>query len=276
MIWNLSLPDARVVPIFYDVSTQITRSDCPIPHQLHVNREARDVALEHYELAFGTGPNPPNVFFDFSKDEIYLGVGNIHRGVSIEFLLEINRSPLQSRKIQKITMDEMLDTHFMFFDDRWESVLGEARNRLMDMPAFQGLRLITLVRHRGDSDAFLAEVDRNPGEVQSWSICPEGRATYFRPASCPRNWYWQRQFSEIWENMETLQPFRMGDFAMVYGGDISDGTTISGMSETTDTNGPVHHSEEADSLDPSEDMETLALGDMGEDMDKKVRFESSR
>lgn len=142
---------------------------------------------------FRTGNNPATIYFDFNRDELYFGAGNITREAGLEFFLELDRGSAelsaQSRKIQRIAMDEVLDLHSVFFDDREHNDLGGRADRLLDMPNIQGLHMITLIRHEGYSDAFLAEVDNNPGEVQSWSVCPKGHAMQFSPASWPETSY---------------------------------------------------------------------------------------
>jgi hypothetical protein len=52
LIWRYSLPRRRVVDVLYDDKTGECKSPCPIPTVLHVNSEARGVALESYELVF--------------------------------------------------------------------------------------------------------------------------------------------------------------------------------------------------------------------------------
>jgi hypothetical protein len=227
-------------------------------------------------LAFGTGENPPAVFFDFSRDQLYLGAGNISQEDCIKFLLALDRASVelsaQSQNIQRIAMDELLGLHIAVFDDREYRYLGGRADRLLEMPSFKGLRLITIVRHDGDWDAFLAEVDDNLGEVQSWSICPEGRALEYKPAPWPESSFWQRVFLKIWKNLETLLPRPLTEFEMASTEGISEENIPSGLSQPTDADDPVNLSDERGFTDLSETMGTLKVESMLEDGDKKVRF----
>jgi hypothetical protein len=204
MIWGLSMSDSRVVPIFYDGST--TRSDCPIPPQLHVNYEATKIALEHYELAFGTSKHEPAIYFDFSKDELYFGHGNITPDLVIAFMEELSlgskKSLAQCQKIQKITIDENPRLWDAFFNGEDETLLDGALNRLLDLPGISDLRLLTVVRDYGNSDAFL--VQNNTGEVQAWNVCAEGRVSRWTPTSGDDIIGWERDFVETWKEMETI------------------------------------------------------------------------
>jgi hypothetical protein len=76
IIWRRSLPGQRVVEVLYYNFTGQCRSSRPIPIALHVSSEARGVALESYELAFGTAEAEAMVYFDFKIDALFLSLGN--------------------------------------------------------------------------------------------------------------------------------------------------------------------------------------------------------
>jgi hypothetical protein len=46
-------------------------SACALPTLLHVNSEARAVALRRYELAFANATYPARIYFDFERDTLY-------------------------------------------------------------------------------------------------------------------------------------------------------------------------------------------------------------
>ncbi|MCJ1248771.1 hypothetical protein MMC30_005990 [Trapelia coarctata] len=80
-IWEFALPGPRVVeikappPSFADRPPDSALDDftssCAIPTLLHVNSEARGIALKHYELSFATGTFPPRIYFSFERDTLY-------------------------------------------------------------------------------------------------------------------------------------------------------------------------------------------------------------
>jgi 2EXR family len=76
MIWKHSLPGPRLMEVFYEDTTGVCKSTCSLPIPLHANREARDVALESYELCFGTKKAPPMIYFNTDIDQLYVGIGN--------------------------------------------------------------------------------------------------------------------------------------------------------------------------------------------------------
>ena len=153
-IWELSLPGSRLVPIFYNKSTKFTWSNCPIPPQLHVNDEARKIARKRYTLLFGTGNNPPAIWFDSCVDELYFGVGNIIGDLVADFLTEYAKNPLPyQQRPRRITVDQG-----GFFTDVFDSTSGAK----LHGPDF----LATVVVRSGDSDVFRAEVEYNRGELQ--------------------------------------------------------------------------------------------------------------
>lgn len=85
MIWELSMPDPRVVVISMKETpvSRYTWSSSPIPNLLHICQESRRAALNHYELAFPLSKTSdhdsrvrksdgvPRIFFDYSKDILY-------------------------------------------------------------------------------------------------------------------------------------------------------------------------------------------------------------
>lgn len=63
-IWRYTLPGPRVAEVFYDDDIGECKSPCSLSVALHVNYEARLVALKTYELCFGTSKAPPMVYFN--------------------------------------------------------------------------------------------------------------------------------------------------------------------------------------------------------------------
>jgi hypothetical protein len=98
IIWNLARPDPRIVRIRKSNRSSGTYSRAAIPNLLHVCQESRQVALEWYQLSFGSGrPEAytsttltsldgisktvmirnsfasPRTYFDFSRDVLFAG-----------------------------------------------------------------------------------------------------------------------------------------------------------------------------------------------------------
>jgi len=74
-IWAYALPGPRVVDIRrYWLPPKIhgyLTTTAP-PTILHVNRESRSVALQHYTLSFCTKLSPPQTYFNFATDTLFL------------------------------------------------------------------------------------------------------------------------------------------------------------------------------------------------------------
>lgn len=70
MIWELSMPGQRVVTIQYYHGGY--HSPCGIPAQLHTCQEARHIALRQYTLSFGTACASAKLYFNPSRDVVYL------------------------------------------------------------------------------------------------------------------------------------------------------------------------------------------------------------
>jgi hypothetical protein len=81
--WALAIPGARVITV---IGNEVYKKDATIDHcrfqqhakaladipaLLHVNKEARAVALKHYKLAFGTCLSGTGVYFNFSRDILH-------------------------------------------------------------------------------------------------------------------------------------------------------------------------------------------------------------
>ena len=75
-IWEESLKanSSRVVEINFSSSTMRWHPCAPPPAQLHVSREARQLALNRYQPASlqRSKPQPPSVYIDFTRDIIFL------------------------------------------------------------------------------------------------------------------------------------------------------------------------------------------------------------
>lgn len=72
LIWQLSLPEPRIVPIWYDVNTTSYKARTRPPAILQTNRESRDEALKVYhELKLGLSDNV-GCYIDPARDSIYL------------------------------------------------------------------------------------------------------------------------------------------------------------------------------------------------------------
>lgn len=63
--------------------------------------------------------------------------------------------------------------------------------------------LTTVVLRDGNSDTFLTEVEDNRGELQAWSVCPDGRAFRWTPDLAPETVVpWEDILLDIWEFSE--------------------------------------------------------------------------
>jgi hypothetical protein len=72
-IWNYASRVQRVIELQYCIVDRKFFTFQHVPALLHTNREAREIALMHYHLSFGTDKNDPSTYFNNRDDIIYFG-----------------------------------------------------------------------------------------------------------------------------------------------------------------------------------------------------------
>ncbi|KAE9370355.1 hypothetical protein N431DRAFT_342646, partial [Stipitochalara longipes BDJ] len=170
IIWRLSLPGQRVVELLYDDTTGQCKSPCPVPTALHINSESRGVALESYELAFGTAKAVAVVYFDFGVDALYVGLGNFspsQTDPSRRLFRDLQRKDLE-RLEHLITDDDM--SHFY----ESESVSTKSPTGLKNH-TMTSLKSLTLIMSEDNFELVIHETENNPGEFHPWFINKEGK-----------------------------------------------------------------------------------------------------
>lgn len=75
-IWRHSLSGPRAVEVDYGHGSEFLYSGYPPPIKLHICRESRIEALEHYELAFDSRPNACRIYFNLSRDGLHFRYGD--------------------------------------------------------------------------------------------------------------------------------------------------------------------------------------------------------
>ena len=112
-IWEFALPGPRVVKIkapqlLASGSRQAASaldftSACAVPALLHVNAEARAVALRHYELSFATDTFPPRINFCFERDTLHFPQYVFNNGLPTPFFDAISSS--ERARTRSVTVD---------------------------------------------------------------------------------------------------------------------------------------------------------------------------
>jgi hypothetical protein len=127
--WHFSLPGSRIVEVLYDDFTKRCTSYCPPPPVARqVNQESRHVALDYYELCFGTSGFPPTLYFDLGMDLLYLGLGNITPNISEAtqtFFMAIDKSDLDRLKHLIVDHELTVFSDFINNDDYDGSDAGD-------------------------------------------------------------------------------------------------------------------------------------------------------
>ncbi|PMD46200.1 hypothetical protein L207DRAFT_207124 [Hyaloscypha variabilis F] len=187
IIWRLSLPGQRVVEVLFDNFTGQCRSSCPIPIALHVSSEARGVALESYELAFGTAEAEAVVYFDFKIDALFLGLGNFAPSswdparYFFRKLQSIDLCRLQHIMIQD-TMRSLYPgfdgingspTNLGGFQDGIGSEGDTMENNVSEF-RLKSLVALTIISH-GNMDVVIQKTEGGDGEFHTWDILDDGK-----------------------------------------------------------------------------------------------------
>jgi len=148
-IWEFALPGPRVVEIkapdciFLEgdpIASLDFTSACAVPTPLHVNSEAREVALQHYQLSFATGTFPPRIYFCFERDTLYFPEWVFDDGSVpdiMPFVTAISSS--ERARIRSVAVD--VDRWFgnnMDSDDEGDPIF--AINGQLKVEALEGLR----------------------------------------------------------------------------------------------------------------------------------------
>lgn len=195
-IWKFAA-GPRVVEIIYNQFTGCYESTTAIPAILHTTQESREVALECYDLCFSTDDAEPTIYFDFSIDALYLGVGSLApiRYPFQQFLKSVNRQDLSR-------------VRSLFLEDKYEVEFAKEGNVLKLPPyGFDGLQELTIVVGNGptkkeDWDVVLAGVEGSIGELQAWLVKKSGA---IEPWHLPRG-RWpeicKAQISYFWAHFE--------------------------------------------------------------------------
>jgi 2EXR family len=229
MVWRQSLPGRRVVEVFYDDKTGACRTPCPIPAALHVNSEARNVALECYELVFATKRVQAMIYFDFKVDALFVGLGNFSpsRIDPARFLFP-SLHPDDLERLEHLIVDDRINPFYRdneaytsnldsdngddndASDDTTSAI--EHNNDNADVEAdtassgltnygLHRLKSLTVINDYGDFDLVIHDTANNKGEFHAWDILSNGTAV---PWSTPESSDYARDFffSELWKFAE--------------------------------------------------------------------------
>ena len=71
-IWDLTLPQQRVVNIRYNANKNACTTPAHSPISLHICQESRERALKRYTLSFGTKEGEARIYFNFEDDVLYM------------------------------------------------------------------------------------------------------------------------------------------------------------------------------------------------------------
>lgn len=194
IIWRYSLPRRRVVGVLYNDKTGECKSRCPIPTALHVNSEARGVALESYELVFSTQMANAMVYFDFSVDALYIGVGNFSPSRSDPTCVLFRA--MQSNDLKRIE-HLIIDDQIFFLYPSIEEVDSDAgddedqgnsdadpnepQRGFNKYVALERLRAVTIINNYGNNDLVLQESEINKGEFHAWCVVDDGKPLHYLP-----------------------------------------------------------------------------------------------
>lgn len=196
-IWRYSLPGRRVVEGLYDDGTGQFWSRCPIPTALHVNSEARGVALETYQLAFATQKANAMIYFDFSIDALYVGLGNFSPSRKDPGSLLFRSLQGQDlARLEHLIMDDPMNPFYPDFDNdedtdgsesdveddtsNSDSVIDDTHGELK-LCRMGSLKSLTIVHNDGDNDVVIQETEDNTGELHVWNILKDGKPVPWQP-----------------------------------------------------------------------------------------------
>lgn len=193
-IWRYSLPGRRVVDVRYDDKTGECKSPCPIPTALHVNSEARGVALESYELVFSTQKAKAMVYFDFSVDALYIGVGNFSPSRSDPTCVLFRAMQYNDlKRIEHLIIDEQIFFLYPSIEevdsdsvddegqDNFDADPNEPRRGFNKYVALERLRAVTIINNYGNNDLVLQESENNKGEFYAWCVLNDGKLLHYSP-----------------------------------------------------------------------------------------------
>ena len=194
LIWRYSLPSRRVVDVLYDDKTGECKSPCPIPTALHVNSEARGVALESYELVFSTQKANAMVYFDFSVDALYIGVGNFSPSRSDPTCVLFRAMQYNDlKRIENLIIDDQIfflypsieeidyDTSDDEAQDSFDADPNEPQRGFNKYVALERLRAVTIINNYGNNDLVLQESENNKGEFHAWCVLDDGKPVHYSP-----------------------------------------------------------------------------------------------
>ena len=193
LIWRHSLPGPRIIYIY--CWAPLCDSCCAMPTALHVNREARGIALERYKARFGLSSapeSPPEIYFNSEIDTIYLGVGNF--GLSgpdtvISFLSLLNPTDLES--IKHLAIDEVLEP---LYPDEEEEMVGLMK---MGLKTLESVTIISSLNNK--LDVVLQRLKKGRAEFHAWKI-NDGEALPCQLTK--RATYWEGELSKLWAYVE--------------------------------------------------------------------------
>ncbi|KAN0106503.1 hypothetical protein V8E51_009379 [Hyaloscypha variabilis] len=166
IIWRLSLPGQRVVEVF---------------------SEARGVALESYELAFGTAEAEAMVYFDFKIDALYLGLGNFAPSSwdpARYFFRKLQSIDLC--RLQHIMIEDTMCSLYPGFDGINGSATnlggfqdgigseGDAMENNVSESRLKSLVALTIISH-GNMDIVIQKTEGGDGEFHTWDILDNGK-----------------------------------------------------------------------------------------------------
>lgn len=171
MIWRHFLPGTRLVELFRNENTGVYRSSCQIPYALSVSKESRDIALNSYELCFGTAQEPPRIYFDMDVDELYLGIGNLEipeDGLLQSQLLVHHLNPPDYSRLQYLHLDDGLFSSVQNMSQAMASVFPE-------------IRIFSVIKGEPyvDEDIVFVRVNTHPTVLDAWSFDLEGGVGYW-------------------------------------------------------------------------------------------------
>jgi hypothetical protein len=167
-----------------------------MPRALHVNCEARGVALELYKARFGLSSapeRPPEIYFNPEIDTIYLGVGNFDPsgpGPAISCLSLLDPTDLES--IKHLAIDETLEP---LYPDEDEEIVGLMK---MGLKSLESVTIISSLEKK--MDIVLRRWKKGRAEFHAWRINNKGTALPCQLTK--RATWWQGELSELWADVE--------------------------------------------------------------------------
>jgi hypothetical protein len=193
MIWHRSLPGPRVVEVLFADRYGFCFSPCPIPTALHVNREARDIALESYKACFATLKATSRIYFDMEVDILFFGVGNFAPSGEdpvAHLFQQLLRRDLN--QVKNIAIDSEIDT---LFSDEVEEYAGLTTLGLKRVES-----VMVIKNEEGHHDTVLQKSKGRKGEFHAWSVNEEGKiSSWHLPQEATS---WEGDVSRHWANLE--------------------------------------------------------------------------